>query len=223
MIPLQARDVWVFDLDNTLYPADHTIFDTIGDRMTAYIARHVGVSPEAALALRERYHDGYGATVIGLVKNHGVDAEDFLDNVHDTPLDGVAPDPELAALIGALPGRRIVFTNGARSYAHRIIAQLGLTDVFERIVALEDVGLIPKPERQAYERLVALCGFDPRRAAMIEDHARNLEAAAAMGFATVLVGTDVAPAPYVQTATPNLHVFLRTLVAPRIDQAGVTA
>ena len=222
MIPLAARDVWVFDLDNTLYPADHTIFDTIGDRMTAYIARHVGLSHDAALALRERYHAAYGATAIGMVQNHGVDAEDFLFDVHDTSLESVAPDPELAALIGALPGRRIVFTNGARDYAHRILAQLGLGGVFERIVALEDVGLIPKPELVAFERFVALCDIDPRRAVMIEDHARNLQAPAAMGFATVLIGTDVAPAPYVHTAAPSLHAFLRAIVAPRIDQTGVS-
>ena len=222
MIALSARDVWVFDLDNTLYPADHTIFDTIGDRMTAYIARHLRVSMADALALRERYHDAYGATVIGLMENHGIDPGDFLDDVHNTPLDGVAPDPALAALIGALPGRRIVFTNGARGYAHRIVAQLGLTGVFERIVALEDVGLIPKPELVAFERFVALCGVDPRRAVMIEDHARNLQAPAAMGFATVLVGVDTAPGPYVQTATPDLHAFLAAIVASRIDQTGVS-
>ncbi len=222
MIPLSARDVWVFDLDNTLYPANHTVFDTIGDRMTAYIARHLGVSPEDALAVRERYHDAYGATVIGLVENHGVDAADFLVYVHDAFLGDVAADPELAALIGALPGRRIVFTNGARSYAHRIIAQLGLEGVFERIVALEDVGLIPKPELTAFERLVALCDIDPRRAVMIEDHARNLQAPAAMGFATVLIGTDAPPTPYVQFATQSLHGFLRALVPPRIDQVGVS-
>lgn len=222
MIPLSARDVWVFDLDNTLYPADHTIFDTIGDRMTAYIARHLDLPMDEALAVRERYHDAYGATVIGLVENNGVDANDFLADVHDTSLDAVMADPDLAALIGALPGRRLVFTNGPRDYAHRIIAQLGLAGVFERIVALEDVGLVPKPELVAFERFVALCDIDPRRAVMIEDHARNLRAPAAMGFATVLVGADVAQASYVHIAAPSLHAFLRALVAPRIDQTGVS-
>jgi len=222
LIPLHARDIWVFDLDNTLYPANHTIFDTIGDRMTTYIARHLGVPAEQALTLREQYHDAYGATVIGLVQHHGLDAADFLNDVHDTFLGDVAADPELAVLIAALPGRRIVFTNGARDYAHRIIAQLGLAGVFERIVALEDVGLIPKPELEAFERFVALCDVDPRRAVMIEDHARNLQAPASMGFATVLVGAQTPPAPYVHTATPDLHGFLRTLIPPRIDHAAVS-
>ena len=221
MSALTGRDVWVFDLDNTLYPADHTIFAAIGERMTGYIARHLGIDHDAALTLRERYLDTYGATVIGLVRNHGVDATDFLAEVHDVAVDGVSPDPDLAALIAALPGRRLVFTNGARDYAHRIIARLGLNDAFERIVALEDVDLAPKPEPRAFERLIALCGFDPRRAVMFEDHARNLEPAAALGFATVLVGAG-GGAPYVDFATPRLHPFLRTLAAPRIDPTGVS-
>lgn len=222
MSPFLGRDVWVFDLDNTLYPADHTIFETIGERMTAYIARHTGLPHDDALALRELYHDRYGATVIGMVDNHGVDAADFLRDVHDTPVDGVDPDPELSGLIAALPARRLVFTNGARDYAHRIVAQLGMDGVFERIVAIEDVGLAPKPEPRAFERMVALSGIDPRRAVMVEDHARNLEPPAAMGFATLLVGTDVAPAPYVHAATRDLHAYLRGLGAHRIDPPGVS-
>ena len=222
MNPLIGRDVWVFDLDNTLYPADHSVFAAIGERMTSYIVRHTGLDETAALALREVYLDRYGATVIGLVENNGVDAHDFLFDVHQVSLNVVPPDPELATLIAALPGRKFVFTNGARNYAHGIVAQLGLDGVFERIVALEDVGLAPKPELRAFERLVALCAFDPRRAVMIEDHARNLEPAAALGFATVLINATPSAAPYVQFCAPRLHGFLRGLLSPRIDQTGVS-
>lgn len=219
MSAFAGRDVWVFDLDNTLYPADHEVFDAIGDRMTGYIARIADLDWNAALALREKYFNAYGATVVGLVKHHGVDASDFLRDVHDVSLETVDPDPELATLIGQLSGRRIVFTNGGRDYAHRILARLGVDKAFERVFALEDAGLVPKPERASFERLIAACGFDPLRAVMFEDHLRNLEPAAELGFATVLVGAAVAPAPYVHHAAPRLHAFLRAV----LDNQSLTA
>jgi putative hydrolase of the HAD superfamily len=218
MSRLAGRDVWVFDLDNTLYPAENTIYDSIGERMTAYIARLADVSAAEALALRERYFHQYGATLVGLVRHHGADAADFIASVHDVPVDVVPPDPELARLIGALPGRRFVFTNGGRDYARRILARLGVEGAFERVVAMEDVDLQPKPAPAAFRRLMALGGFEASRAVMFEDHLLNLETAAALGFATVLVGAETAPGPHIDFATPRLHPFLRTLAGPRIDR-----
>lgn len=183
-----ARDVWVFDLDNTLYPAESTIYDDIGHRMTAYIARTLEIDPIAALDVRERYYHRYGATVVGLARHHGVDAVDFMRDVHDITIHDVVPVPALNALIRALPGRRIVFTNGARDYAHRIVELIGLADAFERIVSLEDVGFVPKPSPEAFLRLFNLCKIDPRRAVMFEDHAKNLETAASFEMGAVLVG-----------------------------------
>jgi putative hydrolase of the HAD superfamily len=206
---LHGRDVFVFDLDNTLYPAKHDIFLAIGDRMTAYIQNVTGLPRDEALALQNHYYDLHGATVVGLARSHHVDPAAFMAHVHDVPLDSVTPDPELAALIGALPGRRFVFTNGARAYAHGIIAHLGLADVFERIVALEDVDWTPKPESIAFERMAALCRFDPARAVMFEDHVMNLATAKALGFATVLVGPDAVPSATADYAAPSLHAFLR--------------
>jgi len=220
MMRLAGRDVWVFDLDNTLYPTDNTIYDQIGERMTAYIARLAGVSHDDALALREKYFNAYGATLVGLVRHHNADPADFLADVHDVSLDVVTPDPELAQLISALPGRRIVFTNGGRAYAHAILDRIGVADAFERVVALEDVGFVPKPEREAFARLIALCDIAPERTTMFEDHARNLETAAEFGFATVLVGAGATIGGVVQYATPRLHPFLRALTAPRIDREG---
>lgn len=212
----QVRD-WVFDLDNTLYPAAATLYDDIGVRMTDYIARATGVGPEDALELRERYFHQYGATVMGLAKHHGVDAADFLAYVHDINPDMLAPDEELNALIDALPGRKIVFTNGGGVYARRVLDQLGLTPHFDRVCDIESGALTPKPQREAYERLVDLCGLEPAASVLIEDSLRNLAPAHAMGFVTVLVGAaDDAPLPaFVDHHAPDVKTFLRRVAETR--------
>ncbi len=219
----RAREAWVFDLDNTLYPAESTLYDAIGDRMTAYVARVSGLEFADAEKLRDRYFLQYGATIVGLVRHHDVDAAHFMTDVHDVDFDAVHPDPDLNALIAALPGRKIVFTNGGRDYAGEILRHLHLENQFELIVDLETNGLIPKPVPEAYTQLVGVCGIDPRASVLIEDTLRNLEPAHVLGFETVLVGhvhPDPKPA-YLDHTARDLKTFLRTCVS--IDQDGRAA
>jgi putative hydrolase of the HAD superfamily len=210
----RSIESWVFDLDNTLYPAESTIYDTIGDRMTAYIARVIGRDLAAAEKERERLFFTHGATATGLQKEYGVDPADFIIYAHDTDVSVVPPDLELNALIAALTGRKFVFTNGGCDYAQRMISQLRLEGVFDKIIDIEACGLVPKPERAAYAYLIASCGIDPHRAILIEDTLRNLEPAAELGFETVLVGA-VHPDPkpsYLHHTAHDLKSFLRTRV-----------
>lgn len=203
---------WVFDLDNTLYPVA-TLYDAIGERMTDFIAAKLGLGRVEALGLRERYFHIHGATVCGLVREHGVDPREFLDYVHDVDYSVLAGDPDLAALIDALPGRKFVFTNGGGGHAQRALRRLGLDACIERVFDIEDAGFAAKPDPCAYERLTAACGIDPARAALVEDTLKNLEPAHAMGFRTVLVG-PVHPEPrpaYVDLWARDLKVFLRAL------------
>ncbi|MEZ5970596.1 MAG: pyrimidine 5'-nucleotidase [Hyphomonadaceae bacterium] len=203
---------WVFDLDNTLYPA-RALYDEIGERMTRYIAREVGLDTAGALEIRERYFHQYGATVVGLVRHHGIDARDFLLNVHEADHSVLEPDPELRALIAALPGRRLVFTNGGGGHAQRVLASLNLSDLFDQVFDIEDAKLTPKPQQACYEQLLAHCGIDARRALLIEDTMRNLEPAHELGFITALVG-DVHPAPlppYVDHYARDVKALLRGL------------
>ncbi len=205
---------WVFDLDNTLYPAP-TLYDEIGERMTSYIARAAGVDHDAALDLRERYFHRYGATVVGLAQHHGVDAQDFLTYVHDADYSVLAPDPELAALLSALPGRKIVFTNGGGGHGERVLERLGLSHCFEQIFDIEAAGLAPKPQPQAYQRLVSACAIEPARAALIEDTLQNLIPAHDLGFATALVG-PVLPEPrpiYVHHWGRDVKLLLQRFLA----------
>jgi putative hydrolase of the HAD superfamily len=205
------RDVFVFDLDNTLYPAEHDIYTEIGARMTHFIGERLALSPEEAHAVRERYYNTYGATVVGLMRHHEIDPASFMSYVHDVAIDSVHPDPALGALIGALPGRRIVFTNGDRAYARRIVAQLGFGDLFEQIIALEDLDWTPKPEPEAFQRMCAAARIDPLRAVMFEDHTLNAQTAHRLGFLSVLVGPDAAlRPPLVDHCAPTLESLLRS-------------
>ena len=207
---LASIEAWVFDLDNTLYSTP-LLYDAVGERMTAYIARALAVSDAEALVLRERYFDDYGATVVGLSRHHAMDAHDFLAHVHDVDYSVLDPDPELGALIEQLPGRKIVFTNGGGGHGERVLDRLGLTDQFEHLFDIETAGLTPKPERGAYDLLIEATGIDPARAVFVEDTLRNLQPAHDLGFLTVLVG-PVHPQPlpdYVDVRAPDVKAFLR--------------
>lgn len=201
---------WVFDLDNTLYPAP-TLYEEIGARMTAFIVRALKTDEASALALRERYFHQYGATVCGLVTHHGVDAKAFLSYVHDADHSVLARDPELAMLLQRLPGRKLVFTNGGGGHAQRTLESLGLAQFFERVFDIEDALLTPKPQNGAYARLIETCGIDPPRAILVEDTLKNLEPAHALGFRTALVGATHPDShiAYVDHWAPDVVTLLR--------------
>jgi putative hydrolase of the HAD superfamily len=201
---------WVFDLDNTLYPVAD-LYHEIGARMTAYIAQALALDDAAALTLRERYFHQYGATVAGLALHHGIDARDFLAEVHDADYTVLKPDPQLAALISALPGRRFIFTNGGGGHPQRALERLGLAGLFNAIVDIERCELAPKPQQAAYQTLVRHCDLIPEQTLLIEDTLRNLEPAHALGFATALVG-PIHPEPrpaYVDFWARDVKALLR--------------
>jgi putative hydrolase of the HAD superfamily len=209
-MPFARITTWVFDLDNTLYPA-RALYDEIGERMTNYIARATGLDMEGALHIREKYFHEYGATVVGLAKHHDIDPRDFLLDVHLADHSVLAPDAELRGLIGRLPGRRIIFTNGGGGHAQRVLESLNLDGLFESVFDIEDAELTPKPQRECYQRLIARCRFDARDALLIEDTLRNLEPAHDLGFATALVG-PVHPnprPPYVDHWAADVKTLLR--------------
>lgn len=201
-------DTWVFDLDNTLYDPQARLFDQIEARMRAFISRELGLSLSEADALRARYWAEYGTTLAGLMAQHGVAPLRFLDDVHDIDLSGLAPDPKLKEAIVALPGRRIVFTNGDAPYATRVLERLRLTGAFDALYGIEHAGFVPKPEAEAFDAIIAQDGFHPGRAAMFEDTARNLEVPHQRGMATILVHGDAEPADHIHHHTKDLAVFL---------------
>lgn len=203
---------WVFDLDNTLYPPEARLFDQIEARMTAYVMQALGIDRAEADRLRGHYWHRYGTTLAGLMQEHGLDPVPYLADVHDIALDALRPAPDLCAAIAALPGRRIVYTNGSSPYAERVIAARGLAGVFDAVYGVEHAGFRPKPERRAFEAVLAKDGSDPACAAMFEDDARNLAEPHALGMRTVLVAACPDPAPHIHHHTDDLAGFLTRLV-----------
>ena len=182
--PLTA---WVFDLDNTLYPRHVNLFAQVDRRIRAYVQRLLKVEPDEAQRIQKDYYRRYGTTLRGLMMEHGIQPDDFLEYVHDIDHSPVEPDPRLAAAIGQLPGRKFIFTNGSRPHAEKVAERLGVTDHFEDIFDIVRSELMPKPNRETYDRFLAATGVEPRAAAMFEDLARNLVAPRALGMTTVLV------------------------------------
>ena len=192
---------WVFDLDNTLYPPQVPLFSQIDRRMTDYVMRTLGVDHAEADRLRHAYWRQYGTTLAGLMAHHGTDPQEFLIEVHEIDFTVLEPDRELRAHIEALPGRRIVYTNGSAPYAQRVIEARGLAGLFDATYGVEDAGYHPKPRREAFETVFAIDGLDPRRAAMFEDDARNLAVPHGLGMRTV----HVAPAPLPEAEAGHIH------------------
>ncbi|WP_114966896.1 pyrimidine 5'-nucleotidase [Alkalilacustris brevis] len=199
---------WVFDLDNTLYPPEAALFTQIEARMTDFVMRSLGVPRGEADHLRHKYWAEHGTTLAGLMECHGIAPEAYLEEVHDISLDALSPDPALRTRIDALPGRRLVYTNGSAPYALRVLAARGLSGVFEAVYGIEDAGFQPKPRRAAFEAICARDRITPDWAAMFEDDPRNLSAPHAMGMRTVHVAPQPAPAEHIHHHTDDLAGFL---------------
>ena len=203
---------WVFDLDNTLYPPSTGLFAQIEPRMTAYVARAVGVDLDEANRLRDLYWRQYGTTLAGLMAEHDVDPGPYLDEVHEIDFSVLDPAPELARAIAALPGRKIVYTNGCEPYARNVLAARGLTEVFDAVYGVEHAGFRPKPEQAAFEAVFALDDLPADQGAMFEDDTRNLAAPHAMGMRTVHVAPAAEHHDHIHHHTDDLAAFLSQLV-----------
>ena len=186
-IPLDHVDVWIFDLDNTLYPPEADIFAQIDERMGKFISDLLNCDLAEARRVQKGYFHEHGTTLSGLMNFHGVEPRHFLDFVHDVDLTVLDRDPLLVEAIAELPGRKLIFTNGDAPYAMRVLEKLGLEQSFEAIHDIHACGYAPKPTPDAYRSMVDSYGIDPKRALFVEDMARNLKPAKALGMTTVWI------------------------------------
>lgn len=202
---------WVFDLDNTLYPPRYRLFDQIEVKMTQWVMDALGVDRDHANHLRQHYWDSYGTTLAGLMREHNIDPGPYLTHVHDIDFSALPRDPDLAAAIADLPGRRIVYTNACEPYALKVLEARGLSGLFDAVYGVEHAGFHPKPDRAAFEMVFAADGLNPATAAMFEDDTRNLQVPHAMGMRTVHVAPEAAPADHIHHHTDDLAAFLARL------------
>ena len=208
-------DTWVFDLDNTLYPFGCDLWPQIDARITAFLCDLFGIDGLSAKALQKHYYERYGTSLRGLMLEDGLNPQDFLDFVHDIDRSGMMPDEALATAIAALPGRKLILTNGSHEHALRTCERLGIAHLFEGIFDIVAADLVPKPEAATYKRFFYAHAVDPARAAMFEDLDKNLVAPHASGMLTVLVReVDAAPLllPHVDFYTTDLTLFLSRLM-----------
>jgi len=218
-------ETWVFDLDNTLYPASPQSLAASDERIRAYVANFLKVSKDEAFRLQKDYYKRYGTTMRGMMTEHGMSPDDYLDFVHTIDHSPLEPNPALGATLEKLPGCKLILTNGTRKHADAVMQKLDIHHHFEDVFDIAAANLDPKPLPQVYQRFLARHGVDPAKAAMFEDLARNLETPHALGMTTVLVvpedqrevfreaweleGRD---APYVDHLTDDLTRFLEEIV-----------
>ena len=186
-LPLDHVDAWIFDLDNTLYPPEADIFAQIDERMGRFIADLLDCDRVEARRIQKDYFHTHGTTLSGLMTHHKVAPHDFLDFVHDVDLTVLDADPLLVEAIAGLPGRKFIFTNGDAPYAMRVLDRLGLGQSFEAIHDIHACGYAPKPTLSAYHGMIDSFGIDPARSLFVEDMARNLKPANALGMTTVWI------------------------------------
>ena len=210
-------DAWIFDLDNTLYPASCDLFALIDERMGAYIQRLVRCDTDQARAIQKRYFRDYGTTLSGLMALHGTDPNHFLDDVHDIALDRVEHDARLVAAIARLPGRKLVFTNGDVTYAQRVLDRIGLGSSFEAIHDIHAMDYVPKPAPASYAAMCVKWDVEPTRALFAEDMARNLKPAKEIGMTTLWIdngseqASDDAFSPFIDYRTAHLTDWLHDI------------
>lgn len=221
-------DTWVFDLDNTLYPHHVNLWQQVDARIRDWIADYLKIAHTDAFRVQKDYYKRYGTTLRGMMIEHGMKPDGFLDFVHQIDYSPLEPSPALGAGIEKLPGRKLILTNGTTGHAAAVLARLGLQNHFEHVFDIVAAELEPKPSPQTYARFLEAHAVDATHAAMFEDLSRNLEVPHQLGMTTVLVvpagtrevlredwelaGRD---APHVDHVTEDLTGFLQGIAAAR--------
>ena len=214
MKKLKLVKYWIFDLDNTLYSGQTKVFDQVSKKMSEYISKKLNISTVEAKEIQKNYFHEYNTTLNGMIKNHKIDANEFLEYVHNIDIDFLKKDQMLSEELNKLDGKKIIFTNGSRKHAFNVTKRIGIDQYFDDIFDIVDCEFVPKPAIQPYKKLVEKHNIDPKLCGFVEDIARNLKPAYEMGMKTVWIENDepwaskFADSDFVIYKTKNLSEFL---------------
>ena len=217
-LKIENVDNWIFDLDNTLYPEDTNLFARVSKRMTVFIQKEFNLEEEPARDLQRKMFKQYGTTMRGLMTEYDMDPENFLHFVHDIDVSDMQVDMELKDLLGKLPGRRFIYTNGSVAHAKNITSQLGIENLFEDVFDIVASNFLPKPAPQPYDDMVIKFSADPTRSVMIEDMAKNLRPAADLGMMTVWLrhnkdwSSEDSEGDHIHYAIDDLKLWLKEII-----------
>ena len=217
MKELKSIKYWIFDLDNTLYSGKTKVFEQVDKKMSEYISKKLNVSTAEAKEIQKNYFHEYNTTLNGMIKNHKIDADEFLEFVHNIDIDFLKKDLILSEELKKLDGKKIIFTNGSRKHALNVTKRIGIDHYFDDIFDIIDSEFVPKPAIQSYKKLVEKHKIDPKLCVFVEDIARNLKPAYEMGMKTVWIENDepwakkFSDGNFIDFKTNNLSEFLKQI------------
>ena len=217
MKALQFSKFWIFDLDNTLYSGETRVFEQVDKKMSKYISQKLKVSIVEAKKIQKNYFYKYNTTLNGMIKNHKINPDEFLEFVHDINIDFLQKNPALGKEIEKLEGKKIIFTNGSKKHAINVTKRKGIDQYFDDIFDIVDCNFIPKPKMESYKKLVEKHKIDPNLCVFIEDIARNLKPAYEMGMKTVWIenkepwAAKFSDSDFINYRTKNLAEFLKKI------------
>ena len=217
MKALESIKFWIFDLDNTLYSGKTRVFEQVDKKMSKYISEKLKVSVDEAKKIQKNYFYEYNTTLNGMIKNHKIDPNEFLEFVHDINIDFLKKDLELQKELLKLKGKKIIFTNGSRKHALNVTQKIGIDQCFDDIFDIVDSNFVPKPAIEPYNELVKKHKIDPKSCLFVEDIARNLKPAYEMGMKTVWIENDepwarkFSDSEFINYKTNDLSGFLKKI------------
>ena len=217
MKSLKSIKYWIFDLDNTLYSGKTRVFEQVDKKMSLYISQKLKTSVAEAKKIQKNYFHEYNTTLNGMIKNHRINPDEFLEFVHDIDIDFLQKDLKLIKEMERLDGKKIIFTNGSKKHAINVTKKIGIEQCFDGIFDIVDSDFVPKPLIDPYKKLVKKHKIDPKLSVFVEDIARNLKPAYEMGMKTVWVENDepwaskFSDSEFVNYKTNNLSEFLKKI------------
>jgi len=217
MKELKNIKYWLFDLDNTLYSGATKVFDQVDKKMSMFISSKLNISKEEAKKIQKNYFVAYNTTLNGMIKNHKIDANEFLEFVHDIDLSFLKKDKQLEEEISKINGKKIIFTNGSRAHAINVTKRLGIERYFDDIFDIVSADFIPKPSPETYKKIIEKYKIEPQYSIFIEDIARNLKPAYELGMKTVWIeneepwAAEFSDSNFINYKTDNLSKFLKEI------------